>query len=122
MRWLLTIVLLFSTATLAADGDAAPYTGRSVAAVIDEFREAGHPFAYSTNLVAATLTVREEPEATDPVEIVREILRPHDLTIRSEAGVHLVVRYDREGLPGESVVLVVTSKGSDQPIDRKSVV
>jgi len=121
MRWLLTIVLLFSTATLAADGDAVPYTGRSVAAVIDEFREAGHPFAYSTNLVAAHLTVSEEPEATDPVEIVREILRPYGLTIRSEAGVHLVVRYDRVGQLGESVVLVVTTKGSDQPIEKVAI-
>jgi len=121
LRTILIIALLLPVASLAADGDTGPYTGRSVAAVIDEFREAGHPFAYSTNLVAATLTVREEPEATDPVEIVREILRPHGLTIRSEAGVHLVVRYDRVGQPGESVVLVVTTKGSDQPIEKVAI-
>jgi len=121
LRTILIIALLLPVASLAADGETGPYTGRSVAAVIDEFREAGHPFAYSTNLVAATLTVREEPEATDPVEIVREILRPYDLTIRSEAGVHLVVRYDRVGQPGESVVLVVTTKGSDQPIEKVAI-
>ena len=27
-----------------------------------------------------------EPKATEPVDLVREILRPHGLTIRSEAG------------------------------------
>jgi outer membrane receptor protein involved in Fe transport len=117
MRTLLMMMLLLPVAGLAADGDAVAYTGRSVAAVIDEFRDAGHPFAYSTNLVSEDLIVRSEPEATDPVEIVKDILRPHGLTIRSEAGVHLVVRYDSARLPGESVVLVVTNKGSNQPVE-----
>ena len=121
LRTILIITLLLPVVSLAADGDATPYTGRSVAAVIDEFRGVGHPFAYSTNLVSAELTVSEEPEATDPVEIVREILRPHGLTIRSEAGVHLVVRFDRAGLPGESLVLVVMTKGSDQPIEKATI-
>jgi len=116
LRTILVLFLLLPVAGLAADGDAAPYTGRQVAAVIDEFRDAGHPFAYSTNLVGADLVVAAEPEATDPVDLVREILRPHGLTIRSEAGVHLVVRFDSAGLPGESVVLVVTTKSGDQPV------
>ena len=118
MRTIIVLFLLLPVATLAADGEAAPYTGRFVAEVIDEFRDAGHPFAYSTNLVSADLIVMAEPEATDPLDLVREILRPHGLTIRSEAGVHLVVRFDSAGLPGESVVLVVTTKGSDQPVEK----
>ncbi|MDH3751512.1 MAG: TonB-dependent receptor plug domain-containing protein, partial [Gammaproteobacteria bacterium] len=121
LRTLLIVVLLLPAAGLAADGDAVTYSGRPVAAIIDEFRDAGHPFAYSTNLVAEDLIVTVEPEATDPVEIVREILREHGLTIRSEAGVHLVVRYDSAGLPGESVVLVITTKGSDQPVERAAI-
>ena len=86
------VLLLLPVAGLAADGGTVPYTGRPVADVIDEFRDAGHPFAYSTNLVSADLTVTVESDATDPVEIVKDILRPHGLTIRSEAGVHLVIR------------------------------
>lgn len=117
----MTVVLLLPVAGLAADGDAVSYAGRPVAAVIDEFRAAGHPFAYSTNLVSADLTVETEPAATDPVGIVKEILRPHGLTIRSDAGVHLVVRFDNAGLPGESVVIVVTSKGSNQPVEKASI-
>ena len=93
-RSILILLLLLPVAGLAADSDAVPYLGRPVAAVIDEFRDAGHPFAYSTNLVSADLTVTTEPEATDPLEIVKDILRPHGLTIRSEAGVHLVIRID----------------------------
>ena len=86
------MLLLLPVAGQAVEGDAVPYMGRPVAEVIDEFRDAGLPFAYSTNLVSADLVVEAEPEATDPVGIVRDILRPHGLTIRSEAGVHLVVR------------------------------
>jgi len=94
MRTLLAMICLSTVAGLAADAAAAPLTGRPVAAVIDEYREAGIPFAYSTNLVSADLVVTTEPKATEPVEIVREILLPHGLTIRSVAGVHLVVRND----------------------------
>lgn len=116
-RMILITLLLLPTVSLADDVESGPYMGRPVAQVIDEFRDGGVPFAYSTNLVAADLLVTAEPQATDPVEIVREILRPHGLAIRSEAGVHLVVRYDSGGLPKGSILLVITNRGSDQPVD-----
>ena len=94
LRTLLAMICLLPVAGLAAEGDAVPFTGRPVADVIDEYRDAGIAFAYSTNLVSADLMVTAEPEATEPVDIVREILRPHNLTIRSLAGVHLVIRSD----------------------------
>jgi len=94
LRILLAMICLLPVAGLAAEGDAVPFMGRPVADVIDEYRDAGVPFAYSTNLVSADLMVTAEPEATEPVDIVREILRPHNLTIRSVAGVHLVIRSD----------------------------
>jgi len=94
LRTFTILILLLPVAGLAAEGDTASYTGRHVADVIDEFREAGQPFAYSTNLVSADLIVLVEPEATDPLGIVRDILQPHGLMIRSDSGVHLVVRVD----------------------------
>ena len=109
LRTLMTIVLLLPAAGLAADSDILPYVGRQVAEVIDEFRDAGQPFAYSTNLVSADLVVQAEPEATDPLGIVRDILRPHGLTIRSDSGVHLVVRVDSSTQPGD---LTTTPSGS----------
>jgi len=96
LRILIIMALLLPVAGLAADGDVTPYVGRQVAEVIDEFRDAGQPFAYSTNLVSANLTVQAEPEASDPLGIVRDILRPHGLTIRSDSGVYLVVRATRD--------------------------
>ncbi|MDH3266275.1 MAG: TonB-dependent receptor [Gammaproteobacteria bacterium] len=121
LRRLIVILLLLPAAGLAADGDAAPFAGRVVVDVIDEFRRAGEPFAYSTNLVSEDLLVLAEPESGDPVGIVKDILRPHGLTIRSASGVHLVVRFNSDGLPGESVALVVTRKGSDYPIQKATI-
>lgn len=66
--------------------------------VIDEFREAGVDFAYSTNLVTADLHVGLEPEPGTPLEIMRQILRPHGLTIREDAGVYLVVRDEQQAV------------------------
>ena len=85
-------LLLVSVAVAAADGPAAPYIGRSVAEVIDEFRDSGLPFAYSTILVTPNLVVQSEPSAAGALEIVKEILDPHGLTIREDSGVYLVVR------------------------------
>ena len=85
-------LLLISVVAAAADGPAAPYIGRSVADVIDEFRDSGLEVAYSTVLVRPDLFVKTEPSAVVPLEIVREILEPHGLTIRTDSHVHLVVR------------------------------
>jgi len=113
--------VLLPAVGLTADGNAAPYQGRPVAEVIDQFRDAGEPFAYSTNLVGTDLLVESEPEPGEPLEVVRQILRPHGLTIESRAGVHLVVRYDRDGLESGSILLVITTKGGDQPLPQAAV-
>ena len=92
MRRLLLLLTLFVAAAAMADGPAAPYLGRKVVEVIDAFRESGEPFAYSTNVVTDDLRVIAEPEVGTPLQVVRQILRPHGLTIQEEAGVLLVVR------------------------------
>lgn len=84
-----------STPVGAADNPAAPYTGRAVADVIDEFRKDGHPFAYSTNLVTADMLVKAEPKPGSVLEVINQILRPHGLMVRTDSGVHLVVRETR---------------------------
>ncbi len=115
MRVLLTLLLL-PVAALAADGGLVPYEGRSIADVIDEFRSRGYAFAYSTNLVDDNKRVTAEPKAEDPLGIVREILEPHGLTIRTEAGVHLVVRTERDATDEGSILLIVTAEEDDDPV------
>ena len=113
MRWLCAILLVLTAAVAAADGDREIYIGRPVAEVLDEFRYAGQPFAYSTNLVNRELLVTVEPTATEPLQIVQQILRPHKLMIKEEAGIYLVVRFSAAGLAKGKILLVVTANASD---------
>lgn len=96
-RLMFVALLLWTSVTAwAADGLSASaehrYVGRPVADVIDEFRQGGHPFAYSTSLISADITVQSEPDPGSALEVVNQILQPHGLTIRTDSGVHLVVR------------------------------
>lgn len=90
--WWLALPLVAAGVVMAEEPWTAPYVGRAVASVIDEFRYAGEPFAYSTNIVTEELHVISEPDAVTPLEIVRQILQPHGLAVREEAGVYLVIR------------------------------
>lgn len=118
MRILILVAFLVAATVQAAD---TAYVGRPVAEIIDEFRSAGEPFAYSTNLVGDDLVVVAEPDPGAPVDIVAQILRAHGLTIKTEAGVHLVVRFDQDGLDPGSILLVITSNSGDQPLPRAVV-
>jgi len=95
---LLPVIWVFScwSAALADDGQAVTFVGRTVAGVIDEFRNQGQPFAYSTSLVRDDLLVTDEPSPGTPLEIARQILKPHGLAVKLEAGLYLVVRAQPE--------------------------
>jgi hypothetical protein len=66
--------------------------GRPIVAIVDDLRAAGVPLAYSTAVLPPTLTVRAAPESREPVDLVREILAPHGLTLRFVEGLYIVVR------------------------------
>ncbi|MCG8369142.1 MAG: TonB-dependent receptor plug domain-containing protein, partial [Proteobacteria bacterium] len=131
---------MLAAAVAAADGRGAPYAGRRVASVLDEFREAGVEFAYSTNVVTEDLHVASEPEPGSPLEVVQQILKPHGLAVREEAGVYVVVRDDVPPEPAATAdpapvrpeietVVVAASRyeisrdiaGSDYAIDRRTI-
>ena len=117
---LLVPLLLAAMAAFGADGDGL-YAGRSVIDLIEEFRAAGEPFAYSTNLVTRDLIVTEEPEPGTPLDVIRQILRPHGLTVEERAGVYLVMRFDAQGLELGNILLVVTTGGDGQPMPQAVV-
>ena len=121
MRAVFAALLLLSAAAEAADGAAVSYAGRPVADVIDQFRDAGYPFAYSSNLVADDLIVAAEPAATEPVKIVAEILKPHRLMLKEQGDILLVVRFDADGGANGNILLVVTNKGSERPVANPDV-
>jgi outer membrane receptor protein involved in Fe transport len=66
--------------------------GRPIAAIVDELRAAGVPLAYSTAVLPQSVTVSAAPQSREPLELVREILGPHGLTLRLVEGLYIVVR------------------------------
>jgi outer membrane receptor protein involved in Fe transport len=116
IRVLLLLTLFVASAVCADEGQAVPYAGRTVANVIDGFRDQGHPFAYSTNLVTDELRVLTEPEPGTPVEIVQQILRPHGLEVQAEAGVYLVVKAESKET-SEPATAAASSEPSPPDID-----
>ena len=116
MRGALTALALLLLTATSALADSAPFAGRRVVDVIEEFRATGAPFAYSTNLVAPELVVTEEPKPGTPLETVRQILRPHGLTVEERAGVYLVMRFDADGLEFGSILLVITIGEAGEPL------
>jgi hypothetical protein len=97
--------------------------GRSLTAIVDELRSAGVPLAYSTTLLRPNLTVRRAPRATEPLELVREILAPHALTLRPVDGLYLIVRAEppTAALPAGSLIVTLTNAASAAPIAAASV-
>src|SRR5262245_3687912 len=107
LRLLLAAVAL--VAGIAHGQIAQPLVGQSVQAVLDELRAAGAPLVYSSALVPGTLTVSAEPLATEPLEVAREVLAPHGLAVRVEAGAWLVVRAEVAAAPGGIIVQVASA-------------
>ena len=64
---------------------ASTYVNRRVSDVLDELRGAGFVFIYSTHTVPAGLRITVEPVARGGVELAREILTPHGLTLLEAA-------------------------------------
>ena len=87
---------------IADDGQGAPYAGRPVVEVIEEFRENGVEFVYSTYLITSDLHVAFEPDPGSPVEIMRQILGPHRLTVKDENGTYVIVRAQPRPPPTEA--------------------
>ncbi len=113
----LLLALFFSQSSGAAEPGKVSYLGRPIAAVIDEFRAAGYPFAYSTGLVRSNFTVTAEPSSTDPLEIVREILLPWHLEVREERGFLLVVRAPTAVKTDGSLLVIVRDEHNWQGVD-----
>jgi len=93
------------------------YEGRTVVSVIEDFRSQGWSFAYSTNLVSDDLLVIDEPEGSDALDIVRQILVPHGLTLRSEEGLWLIVRDNASAARLGSLLIIVRDRRDYMPLE-----
>ena len=89
--------------------------------MIEEFRSHGWSFAYSTNLVGDDLVVLDEPQGGDALDVVRQILEPHGLTIRSEEGLWLIVRSDSATARLGSLLIIVRDRRDYMPLDELQI-
>lgn len=86
--WCVLLALLVST---GAQG--AALQGRRISDVLSELRASGFVFIYSTDVIPADLRVVSEPRASGGLDLVREVLAPHDLALVEAAPkVYSVVR------------------------------
>ena len=126
MRRALVLFLLVAAPFVAGSGAvaAAPpaYAGQSVKAVVEQFREQGYPLVYSTNLLADDMRVSDEPRSTEALDILREVLEPHGLTLREDAGVLLVVRQDRQVPEHGSILVIVADSRNERLVEDTTIV
>ena len=74
-------VLLGACTWLTPAGAATPLVDQKITTVLDELKGQGLTFIYNSELVPGGLTVLAEPRARSGIELVREILKPHKLTV-----------------------------------------
>lgn len=117
VRSLFGLILFAVTALPASALERQGLEGRTVVSIIEELRAQDWPFAYSTNLVSDELVVVNEPRGDDVLEIIRQILEPHGLTIRSEEGLWLIVRSDSARARLGSLLIIVRDRRDYMPLD-----
>ena len=72
--WLRLALPAFAASPLAS-------RGQPLVEVIAALEARGLTIIYSSELLDSSMTVRDEPQASDPVEILREVLEPWGLGI-----------------------------------------
>ena len=118
MRSLFYLILLTAcTLPAVAQEQHKGYEGRTVVSVIEDLRSQGWSFAYSTNLVSDDLIVLAEPQGDEVLDVVRQILEPHGLTIRSEEGLWLIVRSDSAAARLGSLLIIVRDRRDYMPLN-----
>jgi len=83
LRRLLFLAIMFG---MVGAAQAAGYAGRPVVQVLNELRATGLAFVYNSQILGDDLRVLREPEATGGIEVAREILSQHGLTLTPIAG------------------------------------
>ncbi len=78
----MTIALSFAPAELFAN----PHTGQLLRDALIELNEQGATLVFSSELVKADMRVAQTPKPAEPLQMAREILAPHSLTLSAAPG------------------------------------
>ncbi len=97
------------------------YKGQALSTVIDTIRQQGYPIVYSSRLITPSMLVIAEPQSSDPIELLTEILEPHGLMLKSSDGIYLVVRNNRLAAPQSTGSLMVIARDQNSKLLNTSV-
>lgn len=117
--------LLFSVGGVVLGEDASPqYQSRTLSAVLADLQNQGLSIVYSSALVGPEMVVEREPEATNPLEVLEEVLRPHGLTLQQGPEGYWVIVAFPQGFNGDgpwgAIEGVVYSEGGTGNFDDTS--
>jgi hypothetical protein len=119
-------LLLAAAAAAAAEGalPAGPWVGRGVADALEELREPGLDFIFSSELVPDDLHVREEPQGGSRLLIARDIVAQHGLALQViRPGIYAVVRDSRrQALPAAGGGAGIAGAGPAGPTPLSEIV
>lgn len=104
------IAVLLTVISSVAAYAAAPYFGKPVVDVLEEFRQQGHRIAYSTSVVSPELLVNIEPRPSDgAMNQILEILKPHALSLKIIEDIFVVVPVEKQQ-PAAATVATTTRR------------
>ncbi len=100
-----------------------PLLGKPVIEVLKTFSGQGVELLYSSSLVPPDLIVLAEPESTDPVQKIEEILQPHGLMLKHSGDRFLVVKQEADGDGGKnaSLFVIIHDSRSLQSLDKLAI-
>jgi hypothetical protein len=111
-------VLLIAHASITLAADPTTFTGQSVSEVLNRLRTQGLTFIYNSDLVPRQLVVRDEPRASSGLDLAREVLGPHGLTVTQVVpGVYTVVEAEKQRPVAPSAAGVLRPELADAPIE-----
>ncbi len=120
--WLASVLALAPAVQAASQTDR--YDGWLLRDVIEDIRErAGIDVVYSSNFIGADTRVATTPHSAEPLQLLREVLRPHGLTLRADGATYYVVR---DTSPGQqpthgTLHIIILDAASQSPLPSASI-
>jgi outer membrane receptor protein involved in Fe transport len=116
-RWSAAVFLIVHASVVLA---AAPtkFAGQSISEVLNRLRPQGLTFIYNSEVIPRQLAVRNEPQARRGLDLAREVLGPHGLTVAEVVpGVYTVIEAVNQRPVVPSAADVLTPERAAPPIE-----
>jgi hypothetical protein len=112
------LALLVWTASPAMGAEGRPFAGRTLVEALQILRDQGLNLVFTTSVVRPEMRVEGEPTASEPRQVLDQLLAPHGLEAREGPGQTLVVvpGSSAAGSAGSELEGRVRARGSGEPV------